>query len=75
MVYEWLRARPNANDYVTFFIPCSPSDHLLGEGDRAVGDSLSLELPALRTGLTALRGPPPAPSGETGDIVRPIDRE
>jgi hypothetical protein len=61
--------------YVTWFIPCSLSGHLLGEGDRAVGDSLILELPALRTGLPALRAPPPSPAEEKGDIVRPTGRE
>lgn len=61
--------------YVTYFILCNLLAHLLGEGDRAVGDNLILELPALRTGLPALLAPPPASAEEKGDIVRPTGRE
>ena len=48
-------------------------DHLLGEGDLAVGDSLILELPALRTGLpwlTVRLAPPTTLPAEKGDTVR-----
>ena len=48
-------------------------DHLLGEGDLAVGDSLILELPALRTGLLAKAvrlAPPPTLPAEKGDTAR-----